>query len=273
MVIKFLGTGASEGIPCAFCRCSACTEARKNGGKYVRSRAGVLVDGKLLIDFSPDAFYQAYLHNINYDKINTLLFTHSHEDHLNPVDLCIAIHTKSYVKELNIFGNSAVKNRITDYAKKYKVKIENKFNYREIGSGSEFFTDGYNVRAFSAEHIREEDCLVYAIEREGKTYFHCCDTDMLKEDVFGDIKSKGLKFDAIAFDLTYGIIKNEWSGHMDVYKVKLFIEKLKRYGLVKPETEYYATHIYHGAGNNEEIEKECNAIGVKLAYDGLEINI
>ena len=31
MKIKFLGTGASEGIPDLFCRCAVCEKARKEG--------------------------------------------------------------------------------------------------------------------------------------------------------------------------------------------------------------------------------------------------
>lgn len=273
MVIKFLGTGASEGIPSPFCRCSVCMNARKYGGKYVRSRAGVLVDGRLLIDFSPDAFYQAYLNEINYDEVNTILFTHSHEDHLNPTDLCTAIHTKSYTNKLEIFGNAAVKSCIDEYARKYSVKIDNKMTYHVVGGGSVFTTDGYTVRGFSSVHMDGEDSLIYAVEKDGKTYFNCFDTDIPKGEVFDDMAAKGLKFDVIAFDLTYGIIENDWRRHMDVFKVERVIEELKRRNLVKHETEYYATHIYHGAGDNDEIEKACNAIGVKVAYDGLEINV
>ena len=32
MTIRFLGTGAAEGIPAPFCRCTVCENARKVGG-------------------------------------------------------------------------------------------------------------------------------------------------------------------------------------------------------------------------------------------------
>ena len=57
MNIQFLGTGAAEGIPALFCNCNFCRSVRLHGGKAVRSRAQVLVDGELSIDFPPDAFY------------------------------------------------------------------------------------------------------------------------------------------------------------------------------------------------------------------------
>ena len=33
MKLKYLGTGASEGIPSLYCRCPVCENARKEGGK------------------------------------------------------------------------------------------------------------------------------------------------------------------------------------------------------------------------------------------------
>ncbi len=56
MKVTYLGTGAAEGIPALFCNCEYCKSVKKRGGKEVRSRAQVIVDGELSIDFPPDAF-------------------------------------------------------------------------------------------------------------------------------------------------------------------------------------------------------------------------
>ena len=72
MTISFLGTGAAEGIPAPFCRCAACENARKVGGKEVRMRMGVLIDSTLLIDFSPDAFVEAMRFGADYTALQAL---------------------------------------------------------------------------------------------------------------------------------------------------------------------------------------------------------
>ena len=77
MKIKFLGTGASEGIPDLFCRCAVCEKARLHKGRENRTRAGLMVDDDLLIDFSPDFFSNSIKFGIDGNKIETLLITHS----------------------------------------------------------------------------------------------------------------------------------------------------------------------------------------------------
>ena len=77
MTIRFLGTGAAEGIPAPFCRCTVCENARKVGGKEIRMRMGVLIDNTLLIDFSPDAFAQAVHFGADYTALQALCVTHT----------------------------------------------------------------------------------------------------------------------------------------------------------------------------------------------------
>ena len=55
MKIKFLGTAAAEGIPALFCDCAVCQNARKVGGKEIKTRSQAIVDDKILIDFPADA--------------------------------------------------------------------------------------------------------------------------------------------------------------------------------------------------------------------------
>lgn len=47
MKIKYLGTGAAEGIPALFCRCAICNEARKRGGRELRTRSQAIIDDKI----------------------------------------------------------------------------------------------------------------------------------------------------------------------------------------------------------------------------------
>ena len=57
MKIRFLGTGAAEGIPCFGCTCPRCQAARKGEGHNARRRASVLIEAaghRLLLDTPPE---------------------------------------------------------------------------------------------------------------------------------------------------------------------------------------------------------------------------
>ena len=83
----FLGTGASEGIPAAFCSCSNCERARHRGGKNIRSRSSFLIDEKSIIDFGPDFYWQVTVNGLNMQQLQHIFITHTHEDHLSVPEL------------------------------------------------------------------------------------------------------------------------------------------------------------------------------------------
>ena len=82
MRIRFLGTGAAEGIPAIGCRCAHCTRAREEGGRLVRQRSAVLFSlpgYELLMETPPDIRNQLDSYGIR--KINGIFLTHEHYDH------------------------------------------------------------------------------------------------------------------------------------------------------------------------------------------------
>ena len=57
MELRFLGTGASEGIPAINCHCSHCRRAAETGGRLTRRRSAILCStgrSNLLIEAPPD---------------------------------------------------------------------------------------------------------------------------------------------------------------------------------------------------------------------------
>ena len=75
MKIAYLGTGAAEGIPAIFCSCPYCSGVRLRGGKEIRSRSQILIDGELSVEFPPDAFYHAAA-GARLNEIKYVLVTH-----------------------------------------------------------------------------------------------------------------------------------------------------------------------------------------------------
>ncbi|MBK8698907.1 MAG: MBL fold metallo-hydrolase [Saprospiraceae bacterium] len=84
MIIKFLGTGTSQGIPVLGCTCATCSSEDARD-KRLRTSAYVEFEGlRILIDTGPDLRQQLISNHI-FD-LDAILFTHEHNDHTAGLD-------------------------------------------------------------------------------------------------------------------------------------------------------------------------------------------
>lgn len=84
MKITILGSGTSTGVPMVGCKCAVCSS---KDTRDKRTRASILIgydDKAILVDTSTDLRQQALLQNIS--RIDAVLFTHAHADHVNGID-------------------------------------------------------------------------------------------------------------------------------------------------------------------------------------------
>jgi len=82
--LSLLGTGTSFGVPQIGCRCPTCTSSDPRDR---RSRTAALIEtrGKrLLIDTPPELRLQLVAAGI--DRVDAVLFTHAHADHVHGID-------------------------------------------------------------------------------------------------------------------------------------------------------------------------------------------
>ena len=82
--IPFLGTGTSSGVPMIACDCEVCVSSDPNDN---RLRSSILVESEktsFVIDTTPDFRYQML--RINNKKLDAVLFTHPHKDHIAGLD-------------------------------------------------------------------------------------------------------------------------------------------------------------------------------------------
>ncbi len=82
--VLFLGTGTSHGVPLIGCSCPACSSTDE---KNKRLRASILItagERRILIDASTDFRQQCLKFGVT--KLNAVLFTHAHADHIFGLD-------------------------------------------------------------------------------------------------------------------------------------------------------------------------------------------
>jgi len=84
MIVTFLGTGTSTGVPVVGCSCRVCTSDDPRN-KRLRQSVKVEANGRFfLIDTTPDL--RAQLLRDPIPRLDFILFTHSHSDHLMGLD-------------------------------------------------------------------------------------------------------------------------------------------------------------------------------------------
>lgn len=267
MYVTYLGTAAAEGVPAIFCDCEHCRYARAAGGKEIRMRSGALIDGKLKIDFGPDAYAQSLRFNVSYVPVNHVLITHSHEDHFSPDELSRICPPYSHRKEpLRVYGDARVGEKIAPYLK------EGLLEFIQLKPFETYEIDEYKVTPLKAVHAINsgEEPLFYLIERGGRSLLYAHDTDLFTEDDFAFLKDRHV--DLISMDCTNGILDVKYIGHMGINKNIALREKLLANGTADATTTFVANHFSHnGLVMHQKMEKRLPDFVV--SYDGMTLRV
>lgn len=283
MKLRFLGTGAAEGVPAVYCQCETCQTARKRGEKEIHSRMQVMVDETFCIDFPPDAYYHSLQGGFDYSQMQTLVVTHSHLDHFYAHDFVLRgyKYTKTDCKPLHIYGNAEV-GKVYEESVKREMRDEVRANilFHELQAFTPVVTaDGYTITALLAQHSKTEDAYVYLIEKKGVSYLHLTDTGRLPiqtldylQSVFANRKDK---INGVCFDCTFLFhIAGEISRHMGLGDNRVMQEEMRRRNIVDNRTVYMITHYSHNANPlMETLEMAKNEYGYLPTFDGFEVDL
>jgi phosphoribosyl 1,2-cyclic phosphate phosphodiesterase len=278
MLIKFLGTAAAEGFPAVFCNCASCKAARAGGGKNIRTRNQILINGDLLLDFPMDTYFHSISGKLDLSGVEQIFITHAHMDHCYAEEL--AMHGAPYAHNmtfpiLSIYGSKTVIKKVKRNLKaELKPEIEKSLRFNKIAPYDIIRLKNYTVTALPAVHTKNEDCLIYLIEDGEKTYLQFNDSGILPDSVYDYLAAADKKIDLVSFDCTYGYFQKGKGRHMGVLDNAGEREKMMSRNIVNADTKYILTHFSHNGGMlHDEMCGKVKDLNFVPAFDGMEVKI
>ncbi len=251
--ITFLGTGTSSGVPMIACNCEVCTSTEKENK---RLRTSILIESAIttiVVDTTPDFRYQMLRANVR--KLDAVLFTHSHKDHIAGMD---------DVRAFNFFQRKAMQvyaNQMTIEAimreffyvfaeKKYPGVPDIQLNTIDM---QPFTIGDINIIPILVWHLNMP---VYGFRFGSFTYI--TDANKIEEAEKEKIKGTGV------------IVLNalRQTKHISHFSLPEAVELAKE---LKIPIAYF-THVSHQMG----LHKKVNTFlpnGIQLAYDGLIVEV
>ena len=252
--VTFNGTGTSQGVPVIGCQCFVCKSSDKKNNR-LRSSISIKTKGtSIVIDSGPD-FRQQML-NSNCKKIDAILFTHEHKDHLAGLDDVRAFNFK-HQKDMDVYCDLNVQKALLrefPYVfSDFKYPGAPEVNVHQIDSDEPFNIDGSLFTPIEVMHYKLP---VLGFRVNDLTYITDAKTISTKELE----KLKGTRV------LVVNALRiREHISHFNLEEALNFINE------VNPEVAYL-THVSHLMGRTEDVEKQLPE-HVMFAYDGLQIEI
>jgi len=253
VIVTFLGTGTSQGVPVIACGCEVCTSA---DSRDKRLRSSILVESDsttVVIDSGPDFRYQMLRANVQ--QLDALVFTHEHKDHVAGMDDIRAFNYKQQAP-MDIYADKRVqttlKREFPYVFDEHKYPGIPRVNLHTIGA-EPFAVGDIRLTPIEVMHYRLP---VLGFRINDFTYITDAKTiaDSEKQKLKG---SKILVLNALQ--------KQEHISHFTFQEAIDFALE------IGAETTYF-THISHRLGKHADVSAELPQ-GIELAYDGLKLTI
>ena len=259
--ILLVGTGAADGWPTPFCRCSSCDAARARG--VVRGQTSALVDDDLLIDCGPETPGAVVRHGRTLAAVGHLLITHAHFDHLAPH----ALLTRSWIPglgELELVGTADALETCRHW-----VGPDDPVRFTPVAAGDRITVGRYDVRVLPARHrvFRDGDAVLYDITApDGTRILWATDTGPWEDGWFEAVR--GARFDALFLEETLGDREEISASHLGLSRFAGMLDRLRAAGAIDEATEVVAVHLGHHNPAPDELDRRLSALGARAGDDG-----
>jgi phosphoribosyl 1,2-cyclic phosphate phosphodiesterase len=249
--ITFLGTGTSQGVPVIACNCATCLSGDQHDK---RLRTSVLLetdDVTLVIDAGPDFRQQMLREKVT--KLDAILLTHEHKDHIAGLDDVRAFNYKSQ-DAIDIYSEE----RVQKVLKKEYSYVFSEYQYPGIPKMrlNPVPEHGFEIKKLHILPIRVFHYRLPVYGFRVGDFAYITDANYLPEE--SKEKLFGVKY------LVVNALRKE--KHISHFSLREAIDLIRE---ISPK-KAYITHISHQMGLHDEVSKELPA-GIMLAFDGMSI--
>ncbi len=249
MKITFLGTGTSQGVPVIACDCMTCLSQDPHDK---RLRTSLLLEKNgitLLFDAGPDFRQQMLRENVR--KLDAILLTHEHKDHIAGMDDVRAFNYKSQ-DAIDIFAEDRVQKAVkrefsyvfaeNQYPGIPRMRLNPVTDYN-------FTFRGLEIIPIRVRHMHLE---IFGFRIGNFAYI--TDANYVPEE--SKEKLIGVKY------LVVNALRKE--KHISHFCLREALDFTRE---ISPK-KTYITHISHQMGLHSKVSEELPK-GIYLAYDGL----
>ena len=249
LTITFLGTGTSSGVPMIACDCEVCSSTDI---KDKRFRSSILVESAqttLVIDTTPD--FRSQMLRARVRKLDAVLFTHPHKDHLAGLDDVKAFNF-FLQRPMNVYANEMTQQVIVR-------EFPYAFADLKYPGVPEILLNMIDREPFMVGDIPVVPILVWHLNmpvlafRFGK-FTYITDANRIEESEKEKIRgSESIVINALRREK-----------HISHFSLPEAVELSRELGV----REAWFTHISHQLGKHADTNPTLPA-GMQLAYDGL----
>lgn len=249
MKITFLGTGTSQGVPVIACDCNICLSEDAHDKRLRTSLLLETDETTLLFDAGPDFRQQMLRENVK--KLDSIILTHEHKDHISGMDDVRAFNHKSQ-DAIDIYAEDrvqkAIKKEYSYVFSEYQYPGIPKMRLNAIHEHS-FMIKGVQLVPVRVFHYRLP---VYGF-RVGN-FAYITDANYIPEE--SKEKLFGVKY------LVINALRKE--KHVSHFSLREAVDFIRE---ISPK-KAFITHISHQMGFHAEVSKDLPS-EIVLAYDGL----
>ena len=254
LIVNFLGTGTSQGIPVIGCECEVCSS---NNIRDNRLRTSIQIknnDTSIVIDTGPD-FRQQML-NLKIKHIDAIIYTHEHKDHVAGLD---DIRAFNFIqkKPINIYCTNRVFKALQ---REYIYIFDDNFNYPGIPKVKKTIIDNnpFTINNLRIVPIEVKHYKLSVLGFRLNDFCYITDANYISDKE--KEKMKGLEVLVIN-----ALRKEKHPSHFNLEEAISIVNELK------PKKAFF-THLSHLMGKHAEISKTLPE-NIFLSYDGLSLSV
>lgn len=253
MIVTFLGTGTSQGIPVIACECNICRSIDFRD-KRTRTSVHIEADGNsFVVDTGPDFRHQILRERIVH--LDAVIFTHQHKDHTAGLDDIRGFNFKQK-DPIPIYADATVLNQLK---REYNYIFED-HKYPGIPSVeiNQIENKKFAIKGTEFLPIKVMHYLLPVFGFRIGDFTYITDANFIDDKEMEKIKGSRI--------LVLNALRQK--PHISHFTMDEAVAVIKK---IKPQ-KAYLTHISHQMGTHKEASTQLPE-NVEIAYDGLKVEL